>query len=110
MTLSTYVINELSNIKQSSKYDHYDVSQKLKEASKKATCEQDSHNLDILSGVLSMCYNKKEHKFHPMIVSYVEGKRSFSIEDISQENIALLESAAKNTDNIHLRTRLFHVA
>lgn len=110
MALSNYVINELSSIKQSSEYDHYDVSQKLKEASKNTTCEQDSYILNLLSGVLSMCYHIKEHKFSPLMVSYVEGKRSFAIEDIPQEDIALLEDAANNTENIYMRTRFLHVA
>lgn len=110
MALSNYVINELSSIKQSSEYDHYDVSQKLKEASKNTTCEQDSYILNLLSGVLSMCYHSKKHKFSPLMVSYVEGKRSFAIEDIPQEDIALLEDAANNTQNIYMRTRFLHVA
>ena len=110
MKLSEYIITELASIKQSSEYDHYDVSQKLKEASKNTTCEQDSYILNLLSGVLSMCYHIKEHKFHPMVVLYAEGKRSFAIEDIQQEDIALLEDAANNTENIYMRTRFLHVA
>lgn len=44
------------------------------------------------------------------MVSYVEGKRSFAIEDIPQEDIALLEDAANNTENIYMWTRFLHVA
>ena len=63
-----------------------------------------------MSGVLSMCYHSKKHKFSPLMVSYVEGKRSFAIEDIPQEDIALLEDAANNTENIYMWTRFLHVA
>ena len=110
MTLSTYVINELASIKQSPKYKRYDAVHKLKAAAESAPCKQDSYSLNILSGVLSMCYNTKEHQFSPMMVLYIEKKRSFAIEDIPQEDIALLEDAANNTENIYMRTRFLHVA
>lgn len=57
MILTRKYINHLKLIDRLSSYTHYDAAQKLKDVTIKSICKQDTDNLNILSGVLSMYYN-----------------------------------------------------
>lgn len=84
---SQYVVELLNVLVASENQEKYHIVSLINDAKQHAEAQIDIEVLDILSGSLSMSYNK--NKFCPMFV-LDNGKRSFSMEDIDDTAISIL--------------------
>ena len=108
MELSQYVRNAIVGINFVEKDHDSRAISIIKEASVKAPNQHDAHILDIVGGSLSMTYKGREQVFAPILV-WNDGSRSFSMEDISQEDIEILQIVIQVTESSWVRTRLSHI-
>ncbi len=109
MEFSEYVIGVLSSMKQVNRHRNYELAVQMKDAAAKALSQQDKDILETIGGVMSMSYVIKEHKFSPLLILN-DGSRSFSFDDLKEEDVEVVEKATAVVQDIHIRTKLLHIA
>lgn len=108
MELSKYVIDAVATINISGSRHNSKATRDLRIAAETAEDSHDAHILELISGVLSMSYSVDKHIFSPKAI--LEGRRTFAMEDILQDDVPILEELVAAVENNWVRTRLSHVA
>lgn len=91
---SQYVINEISGLSDAKLVEKHSATSWLAHSAERAEVLQDTHILKVISGALSMGYDFENNSYAPMFIMST-GARSFSMEDIRDEEITILESVLK---------------
>lgn len=108
MEFSQYVLNAIASLNSvKKKYDTHAVTL-IREAADHAPNKMDSHILDVIGGSSTMEYVAKENVFAPL-VRWSDGTRSFAPEDISPEDIGILQSAAQVIKSDYIQTKFAHI-
>lgn len=108
MVFSQYVIDAFSSANQFGSEHNYNASRLLVDAATNTEDSYDAHILKTVGGVLSMSYNSDKQEFLPLVVWH-DGQRSFSIVDIKQEDIEILEKTVDIVGASWIRAQLSHV-
>ena len=86
----------------------WDAVQILKSLGKDVESEQERDALEMLAGAISMSFNKKKQSFTPLFES-ADGRRSFSMDDISNDDIAIIKEAMLYFSLPFIRAQLAHI-
>ena len=108
MEFSQYVLNVIASIDYMAKDHETNSISLIREASEKAPSETESHMLDVIAGVSTMCYKAKERTFGPLIVWH-DGSRSFAPEDITGNDLDILRGVIQITGSSYIRTKFSHI-
>lgn len=108
MILSQYVLDSISTISHFGYGNRHHVITMLKTASQNAEKDDDAQILSVLSGALSMVYNKDEKNYSPMLI-LSNGNRTFSMDDIQASDIEKLKLVADEVNSIWMRAQLFDI-
>ena len=109
MEFSQYVLDAIATIDY--RVDDYGNCKSLdsvRNASKNATNEIDSHILEVIAGAPTMSYNAERRAFVPFLVWH-DGRRSFAPEDLAEGDIDILCSAIQATTSPYFRTKVSHI-
>lgn len=108
MDFSQYVLDSIASVDYLEKDRDCSAESLIKGAAEKSECENDSHILNVIAGVMSMIYKSNNSEFGPRFIEYGVG-RSFAPEDLSETDMDILRKVTQVTNSSWLRTRFAHI-
>ena len=108
MEFSQYILDVLASIDYVEKDRDSCARSLTREAIENAPSEIESHILEIIAGVYSMCYDEKKQVFAPLII-WNDGHRSFAPEDLTETDLEVLRSTIQLTNSSYLRAKFSHI-
>ena len=108
MEFSKYVLDVIKSIDYVEKDHDMSVVSILRKMSVKAPSKTDAHVLDVIAGAITLFYKVKEHSFGPLVI-WNDGRRSFALEDLIENDVEILCGVIHITGSSFLRAKFSHI-